>query len=85
MKKPSTLQLLSSSRLPERLRGVLLPEISRPSDLAEHTGLPKEWFIHELEAGRLAGLKLVDEWLVHRRAVQTWLRALNPELEEESQ
>jgi len=61
--------------LPERLRGVVLPEISRIHDLATHTGLPGEWFVAELKSGRLPGIKVADEWLVHRRAIEHWLRA----------
>lgn len=68
---------IAPSRLPAQLRGVVLPEISRPSDLADHTGLPEALFVGELEAGRLPGLKVVDQWLVHRRAVQAWLGALD--------
>jgi hypothetical protein len=59
--------------LREKLRGVVLPEISRLRDLADHTGLPESWFLVELESGRLAGLRLVNEWLVHKRAVERWL------------
>ena len=85
MSTPSDRHHSATSRLPDRLRGILLPEISRPADLAGHTGLPEEWFVEELETGRLPGLKLVDEWLVHRRAVQVWLGALESGDEEVSE
>lgn len=65
---------LDAQRLPERLRGVILPEISRLSDLVQHTGLPARWFLAELESGRLPGIRLAGEWLVHRRAIEQWVR-----------
>jgi len=71
--------------LRDKLRGVVLPEISRVRDLADHTGLPESCFLAELESGRLAGLRLVNEWLVHKRAVERWLtdRASNaPEVDD---
>ena len=76
MRKPDLDHCLPDhdSSLPERLRGVILPEIARIRDLADHTGLPAEWFHAELEAGRLPGLQLHGEWLVHRRALEAWLR-----------
>ena len=62
-----------AQRLPERLRGVILPEICRISDLVQHTGLPDGVFLEEVESGRLPGIKLAGDWLIHRRAIERWV------------
>lgn len=67
----------NGSRLPERLRGVLLPEISRIFDLVDHTGLPEAFWQEELRVGRLRGRFVGggQGWLIHRHAVAEWLNA----------
>jgi hypothetical protein len=55
------------------LGGIFLPEVSTLDDLERHLKLPRDQIIEELATGRLRGLKVAEQWLVHRDAVKAWL------------
>ena len=64
----------SVQALPSALQGLVLPEICRVEQLSEISGLSPFDIERELRAGSLPGRRVGATWLIHRRAVMSWLR-----------